>query len=571
MYDLKIKLLSGIVLNTVLLSFVASYPLAAENLPPLRISAVLSEIPATSSDLDISLPTGGDNVPAVETYPIADLVSEAAAATVVVQDEAVIETKPLIAEIKETAVNAEPLLVETESVATELKPVASAYRTTLNKPAGSFKFNVVSDNMTSALNMLLVQSQATKPYPLKDFHSLIANVVLRHPDVRAVNAQLQTSSFASDEAFSAYLPQVSAIADAGSRFTGSNLQVISEPKRDGLNANLNVKQLLYDFGATSANYDAAKMRELASAERLNTKRSELAFRAANVYFELIRAKQLNTLAADNYASRLSIVNMVKERYELGGGSKVDVIRAEARLTDASAAKVSADIALRLAEAGYKEIFGESAAETLIPQDVPIELANQAIEDLAVKYGAVREAKAQLQGNLADAKAAESRLLPVISFELNGGRREQETYNGPYFESNAHLTMRYNLFTGGADTARKDQAYSRAEQTEQEMNNLVLQVNRSIAQSMAQVNEADTLVATRRDAVLGAAESLLAVKEHFSYKRGSLLDLLRSQEELYIAGRDYISANADRSISRYRLLHLTSALETLIPELRSDNF
>ena len=89
------------------------------------------------------------------------------------------------------------------------------------------------------------------------------------------------------------------------------------------------------------------------------------------------------------------------------------------------------------------------------------------------------------------------------------------------------------------------------------------------QSTTQVNEAESLVRVRREGVLGASQSLLAVKEHFSYRRGTLLDLLRSQEELYTASRDYISSLMDRSIARYRLLHLTAALETMIPDLKSQ--
>jgi hypothetical protein len=42
----------------------------------------------------------------------------------------------------------------------------------------------------------------------------------------------------------------------------------------------------------------------------------------------------------------------------------------------------------------------------------------------------------------------------------------------------------------------------------------------------------------------------------------LLDLLRSQEELYIAGRDLVDGIVDHSLSRYRLLHLADELTPL---------
>lgn len=442
-------------------------------------------------------------------------------------------------------------------------------QTTLNPTSGKFKFNVVTDNMIDSLNSIIPQNTAANAMSLETFHLMIAAAVTNHPEMRAVVEQTKVAGFASSEAFGAYLPQITGSVDAGTRTSRSSTSSDFLPKGDGVDAALSVKQLLYDFGATGASYDSAKYREQASLERMATKRSELSFRAISAYIELLRARLLYRLAQENFNSRLSILNMVKERYELGGGNKVDVIRAEARLTDASSIKISAGISLQLAEAGYKEMFLQEPDETPLPQDVSIELANQSIDELSKRFGAVRETELGLKSLRSDAKAAESRMLPTLNFEVNGARRSQETYYGEYSETSAHLVMRYNLFTGGADSARKEQAVHRAEQMQQDLDNLILQVKKSIVQSTTQVNEAEGLVRVRREGVLGASQSLLAVKEHFSYRRGTLLDLLRSQEELYIAGRDYISSLMDRSIARYRLLHLTAALETMIPDLKSQ--
>ena len=442
-------------------------------------------------------------------------------------------------------------------------------QTTLNPTSGKFKFNVVTDNMIDSLNSIIPQNAAASAMSLETFHLMIAAAVNNHPEMRSVIEQTKVAGFASSEAFGAYLPQVTTSVDAGTRTSRSSTSSDLLPKGDGVDAALSVKQLLYDFGATGASYDSAKYREQASLERMATKRSELSFRSISAYIELLRARLLYRLAQENYNSRLSILNMVKERYELGGGNKVDVIRAEARVTDASSIKISAAISLQLAEAGYKEMFLHDPEETPLPQDVSIELANQSIDELSKKFGSVRETEMGLKSLRSDAKAAESRMLPTLNFEVNGARRSQETYYGEYSETSAHLVMRYNLFTGGADSARKEQAVHRAEQMQQDLDNLILQVKKSIVQSTTQVNEAEGLVRVRREGVLGASQSLLAVKEHFSYRRGTLLDLLRSQEELYIAGRDYISSLMDRSIARYRLLHLTAALETMIPDLKSQ--
>jgi outer membrane protein TolC len=86
------------------------------------------------------------------------------------------------------------------------------------------------------------------------------------------------------------------------------------------------------------------------------------------------------------------------------------------------------------------------------------------------------------------------------------------------------------------------------------------VERNIEQAQAQVDNADAILNSRQSAVQTASESLMAVKELFAFNRGSLLDLLRVQEDLYNAGRDLINASIDRRIAQYRLLHLVSDLE-----------
>ena len=60
----------------------------------------------------------------------------------------------------------------------------------------------------------------------------------------------------------------------------------------------------------------------------------------------------------------------------------------------------------------------------------------------------------------------------------------------------------------------------------------------------------------------AAVALEAVREQFVFRRGTLLDLLRAQEELYAAGRDLIDGIVDESLVRYRLLDLAMELTPL---------
>ena len=90
-----------------------------------------------------------------------------------------------------------------------------------------------------------------------------------------------------------------------------------------------------------------------------------------------------------------------------------------------------------------------------------------------------------------------------------------------------------------------------------------QLDRALQQAVADVRTADALVAARADAVRVASQAFEAVREQFAFRRGTLLDLLRAQEDLYLAGRDLIDGVIDHAVARYRLLHLGSGLTPLL--------
>jgi outer membrane protein TolC len=125
-----------------------------------------------------------------------------------------------------------------------------------------------------------------------------------------------------------------------------------------------------------------------------------------------------------------------------------------------------------------------------------------------------------------------------------------------------LQLKYNFYTGGAESARKDQATLKAKQAEQEFQSGLRQYERVLTQNQADVRNSDALVAARRVAAGSAISSMRAVREQFAFNKGTLLDLLTVQESLFNAGRDLVDAEADRQISRYRYLHLTSGLDQL---------
>jgi adhesin transport system outer membrane protein len=339
---------------------------------------------------------------------------------------------------------------------------------------------------------------------------------------------------ATREAYAGYLPKVSASLETGKR----NYEEVNTPwnvapaYQDSSKAlALSASQLVYDFGATSSLVDARTSLETAAQARADLKVSELTLRALSAWLELFRGRQMLKLTEMNVLSRQQILSFIKEREQLGGSAQSDVLRAQARLADAQVAHVAAQTRLSAAEAVYREIFNEpTPAELKLPQLTLGSLqqySNPA--ELFERSAHLAEARAQTQAAGFEAKSAAAALLPSFHFDVTARRRDLGGQGLPGTDWTAGLSLKQNLYSGGSDVARQQQAQQRAIESQLTEDNLKRQLERALAQSLADVRSSSTAVVARKDAAQVAAVALEAVREQFAFRRGSLLDLLRAQE------------------------------------------
>jgi adhesin transport system outer membrane protein len=266
----------------------------------------------------------------------------------------------------------------------------------------------------------------------------------------------------------------------------------------------------------------------------------------------------------NVLSRRQILSFVDEREQLGASAKSEVLRARARLADAEVTLVTTQNKLTAAQAAYREVFDEAPPEQLpLPELTTVDLTRLArTSDWLPDSGLLSEARAQTQAAGFEAKSAAAALLPSFNFELSARRRDLGGSGVPGLDWSAGVVVKQNLYSGGADVARKQQAEQRARESQLEQDRLARQVERSAAQAVADVRNSDAAIGARKEAMQVAATALAAVREQFAFRRGNLLDLLRAQEELYLAGRDLVDGVVDQAQARYRLLHLAMELHPL---------
>lgn len=126
--------------------------------------------------------------------------------------------------------------------------------------------------------------------------------------------------------------------------------------------------------------------------------------------------------------------------------------------------------------------------------------------------------------------------------------------GPNDDMSALLTMKYNLFRGGADKARRMERAEQMNQTMQEYQETLRKVHESVAHSWYALMAAKDRVKE----INGYADERMQVKqsffEQYEVGRRSLLNLLDSEQESFNAKRMQVNEQYIVYLEKYRLLN-----------------
>lgn len=399
---------------------------------------------------------------------------------------------------------------------------------------------------------------------LEAFRGKVAQATLKHPDVKSARAARRATQSAVREAWASWYPQVSTQLSNG-KINNDKSTILGTPERAYTNASFNVtvRQLVYDFGATNSQIDGNNARDKQTLFKQYLSEADVAYRAIQSYHELVRASRQLELARKNEDARRSILDLVQQRYDIGGGTLSDVIRAQSRLAEAKANSTTYQKNFGAVQASYREFFDGDVASVGVQSPVfDVNATGDWLSELGLAGQVswkVRTTQAAVAAAEADVKNTQAKSYASINLEVSSTRRDWVAPGTPGTDQSIALVARQSLYTGGADTARIEQAVQKLQQSKEELNSAELEYKRLIDQLILDVESTEQMVLTRQSSARLAADSLRMIREQYAYRRGTLLDLLTAQETLYFAGRDLIDVQVDKALSTYKLLSQAALL------------
>ena len=390
----------------------------------------------------------------------------------------------------------------------------------------------------------------------------IATSINDNPVVkRALSAYLAVTEEVR-EAQGGYYPSIDATLGYGYEWTKNSGAGDEELNRREVRLNLN--QMIFDGGATSSEVERQQARMRSAMANLQDVSEDFALEAGRAYLELLRREQLLNSANETLLNHVRIYEQIKRRSESGMGALSAIQQAEGRLALAEVNALAAENNMRDAKANFERIYGVSPEQQLDPVDAmvaPLPASLEAAQSVsAAGHPVMSVAQADIEAAIAQREAAESRMYPRLDFEVE--RRWDDNLDGqpgPNEDLSAMLRLRYNLYSGGEDSARIRRSEHQLGEAQAIQRDALRQVRQSLELSWNAYEILGRQMEFLREHLAASEQTRDAYQKQFDIGQRTLLDLLDTENEVFSARNQLVEAQIDHQIAQIRVLNATGGL------------
>lgn len=389
----------------------------------------------------------------------------------------------------------------------------------------------------------------------------IQSTIDNHPELHASMNDRLSADEEVKMAKGGYLPTVDVLMGYGRERTDSpSTRALGDHNKETLNyrdAELRLRQMLFD-GFNTPN-EVARTRSVVDSRAYYVQGTSqsLALRTVEVYLEVLKRREMVTLARNNLQAHQRINDQIGLRSERGVGSTADLDQSVARLALAENNLYTEQVNLADAEANFFSATGRMPDELEPPTSIRGELpadvhsAQQAMMD---NNPFLKSAQADVHAAEKQYEVAKSPFYPRFDLELATTADDNvQGDEGHYNTWRAAVVMNYNLFNGMRDKARLQSAAHQINQSMDIRNNALRVVNENLSLAWNAMENARLQTPKAREYAEYTSRVREAYQQQFSLGQRSLLDLLDSDNELFTANRRYAEVRYTEEFSMYRVI------------------
>ena len=391
----------------------------------------------------------------------------------------------------------------------------------------------------------------------------VQSVVERHPDVRSAAHNRLARDKEVVQARSGYYPQLNVEAGAGYDDVDKPIDAELNPWE----ARISLRQNL--FAGFSTVNEAARQKARVKSQAFLTQSSaeNTALETIKTYLEVLKNQEYKALADENLVLHERIGDQIGLRSKSGVGRGADQSQIQSRLGLARSNVVVTEQNLIDAQTNYQALVGHAPANLSMPQSV-VELLPKSLSDAEQRaiadHPTLKSAIADLKARFKQDETAKNTFWPIVDLEIDKIFEDETSYSYDEREDlRLFLRLRYNLFNGWKDKARKEETEELIREAIEIKNHTFRQVIESIRLSWQAFQSANRRIAYLKEQLQYSTSTANAYTQQWNINERTLLDVLDAEAERIDAARQLVTAEFDGLYAHYRLLN---GMGKLIPSL-----
>jgi len=391
--------------------------------------------------------------------------------------------------------------------------------------------------------------------------------VRSHPLVASTKAGYRAAEHGVEELEGGFLPSLDLSADSG-------YQRAHRPDGSSVDKNLwrnkqrlALTQLLFDGQGTANRVGSSRATAEAAQFEVRAAATQVARRAIRAYLDVARDRKLIDYAITNIERHNRILGDVEEAARTGGGSESRVAQVKTRLFNAQSQRRRAEGNLKNSMADFVEAIGQmpgNLQDRPFPQSEPAATVETAVAEALKNNPSLLSSIEEEKASKLTAEAERSAYFPTVDLEFAHERRDGvDGTSGHETDSTALVKLSWNFYKGGSDQASVRRALERSSEAMFRIHEIDRQIRRELEIALNDYQVARDQVTLLRDRVATAEDVVIAYGEQFRLGQRTLIELLDSGNELFLAQSDLTSREYEQILAAYEFLAVKG---TLLQEL-----
>lgn len=313
-------------------------------------------------------------------------------------------------------------------------------------------------------------------------------------------------------------------------------------------------QTLYDFGRTASRVERSKAQSEATRQGYRAQEQDLFLRVVQSFYGILETERFLAAADEEVQQMAGHLKDADSKFEQGVVTRNDVLQAEVKLANSRQRRL--DIARQLDNnwllLDYLTGRGTQPHATLVDagQDKELPPREVAASDLARRPDLL-QAQGEAAASRANVQEQGAAFRPEFYFHA-GADYVQNSYLKEETIMAATVGVRFNIFEGGATSARLRQAVEARSQSEEKLRQAEEAALLEYRTAQNDVRVALERIATTERAIGQAEENLRLNRGRYEEQMGTSTEVIDAQTLLTQARTDFFQAHFDARVAQARV-------------------